>query len=154
MESDTTAAPSPSTIKSNRASAAPLVPGVGETEAEGVRASARQTTHPRQSLVVPPLQPDIATTADPRDPSTPNGGGGAGGGGAPTEGSRASGPNTENGVERASNATRKGTGNKPLAVEATPSLRLKPISNIYTPPTLLPLWRFGCSFTKVSRWSR
>eukprot|EP00108_Taenia_solium_P012309 TsM_000156300 transcript=TsM_000156300 gene=TsM_000156300 len=143
-ESDATAAPSPSTTKSNRASAAPLVSGVGETEAEGVRASARQTTFLRQSLVAPPLQPDTTTNADTRDPPTPN----SGGGGAPTEGGRTSGPNTENSVDRASNATRKGAGNKPLAVEATPSLRLKPVSNIYTPPTLLPLWRFSCSFTK------
>nr|CDS18274.1 WD repeat containing protein 78 [Echinococcus granulosus] len=145
-ESDATAAPSPSATKSNRASAAPLMSGVGETEAEGPRPSVRQTTFVRQSLVLPPLQPDTATTADTHDPSTPNGGGG--GSGAPTEGSRMSGPNTENGVERASNATRKATGNKPLAVEATPSLYLNGSSNIYTPPALLLLWRFGCSFTK------
>ncbi|KAL5106466.1 Dynein intermediate chain 4 axonemal [Taenia crassiceps] len=132
-ELDTTAAASPSMIKSNRASAAPLVLGVGETEAEGIRASARQITYPRQSLVVPPPQIDTAATANTRDPSTPN----DGGGGVIIEGSRTSGPTTENGVERASNATRKGTG-----------LRLKSVSKLYTPPTLLLLWRFSCSLTK------
>ncbi|VDM30335.1 unnamed protein product [Hydatigera taeniaeformis] len=144
-ESDTTAVPSPSTIKSNRASTAPSVLGGGEIEGEGIRASSRQTAYLRQSLVAP-AQPEATATVDIRDPSILNGG--ASGGGAPTEGSRTSGPNTENGIERASNASRKVTVNKPLAGEAVSSLRLKSVSKIYTPPTLLLLWRFGCPFTK------
>ena len=142
-ESDATAAPYQSIRPSTTAFSTVVAPGDVGLDITG--ASVRQSVLLRQSLVGTPLA-DTAegsrttTTADTHD----SGGGGGGGG----EGSRMSGPNTEN--DRTSDVTRRGGTNKTLGAETQPSLHLKTHGTVYAPPALLPLWRFACTLTKVA----
>ena len=143
-ESEATAAAFQTTRPSGTGFTSVLTPGEVGFDVTG--ASVRQSTILRQSLVGAPLA-DTAegsrttTTADTHD----SGAGGGGGGGG--EVSRMSGPITEN--ERVSDATRRGGTNKTMAMETQASLHLKAHGNVYTPPALLPLWRFACPLTKV-----